>query len=160
MPVDTTRAQRRNLRFEAIADLLAELDQLYQAHGEGRLRNAGNWTFGQAVGHLATWAEYSFTGAPLKMPWFVRLAMRPFKRRFLYGRMKAGVRIPKVPAGTLGIDDMPADKAVERYRAALDRLTREAPAASNVIFGPLTHEQWIALNLRHAELHLSFFSAT
>jgi hypothetical protein len=41
----------------------------------------------------------------------------------------------------------------------MKRLDNEASAAPNVIFGPLTQAQWISLNLRHAELHLSFFTA-
>jgi hypothetical protein len=48
------------------------------------------------------------------------------------------------------------DDGISRYRAALERLAREAPTQPNVVFGPLTHDQWIKLNLRHAELHLSF----
>ena len=38
----------------------------------------------------------------------------------------------------------------------MERLQAEAPTAPNVIFGQLTHEEWIAINLRHAELHLGF----
>ena len=48
------------------------------------------------------------------------------------------------------------DEALARLRTALERLKSEAPQAPNVIFGPLTHNEWIALNLRHAELHLGF----
>ena len=40
---------------------------------------------------------------------------------------------------------------------AIVRLLRDNdPAKPNPVFGPLTHEQWIQLNLRHAELHLGF----
>ena len=51
---------------------------------------------------------------------------------------------------------MPLDEAVARVRQVMKRLENEAPAAPNVVFGPLSHEEWIALNLRHAELHLGF----
>jgi hypothetical protein len=48
------------------------------------------------------------------------------------------------------------EESLPRYRSALERLKKETPTAPNVIFGALTHEEWIALNLRHAELHLGF----
>jgi hypothetical protein len=38
----------------------------------------------------------------------------------------------------------------------LERLRREPPTGPHVIFGRLPHEDWIKLQLRHAELHLSF----
>jgi hypothetical protein len=31
---------------------------------------------------------------------------------------------------------------------------RTSPTIGNPAFGKLTHEQWVQLNLRHAELHL------
>jgi len=40
----------------------------------------------------------------------------------------------------------------------MERLRAGPPARPNVIFGPLTHDEWIQLHLRHAELHLSFFA--
>jgi hypothetical protein len=33
----------------------------------------------------------------------------------------------------------------------------EAPKNLNPIFGALTHEEWIKMNIGHANLHLSFF---
>ena len=51
---------------------------------------------------------------------------------------------------------MAADEGLRRYRAAMERLRATAPTIPNPVFGRLTHEQWIQLNLRHAELHLSF----
>lgn len=159
MPSPTIHtAPRRQLRFENIAQVLAEVEQLAEAQQGGRLRSSGNWKLGQALGHMAAWAEYSYTGAPLKVPFFIRWPMRFFKRKFLYGPMRSGVRIPRVPGGTLATEDVPLDQALVRYQAALQRLQAEPPTAPNVIYGPLTQAEWIALNLRHAELHLSFFT--
>ena len=39
------------------------------------------------------------------------------------------------------------------------RLRRSAPKDPNPLFGRLTHEQWVQLNLRHAELHLGNLGA-
>ena len=71
--VDTAKvAGRRTLRFESIDQMTAEVDRLVEAERAGRLRRVGNWTLGQTLGHLATWTEYAYTGAPLKPPFFIR----------------------------------------------------------------------------------------
>jgi hypothetical protein len=144
------------LRLESIDQLMVEVDRLAQAERAGRLRRLGNWTLGQTLGHLAAWAEYSYAGAPLKVPFFIRWILRLRKRQMLYGPMRAGVRIPGVEGGTLATAPVPLDEALGRMRRAMERLKSEAPTAPNVIFGPLKHEEWIALQLRHAELHLGF----
>ena len=158
--IDTGKVTgRRSLRFTCVDDALAEIDQLAAAERAGKLTALGNWTLGQTIGHLATWTEFSFTGPPLKAPFIIRMILRLRKNKYLRKGMPAGVKIPRVPGGTLGIDVLPLEETLERYRRALERLARECPIKPNVIFGPLTHQEWIALNLRHAELHLSFFEA-
>ena len=64
--------------------------------------------------------------------------------------------IGRLPGGTVGLEELSTDDGLRRFREAFTRLRQTAPTKSNPVFGPLTHEQWIALNLRHAELHLSF----
>src|SRR5438105_6277877 len=101
-PVDTGKvAGRRMLRFESIDRVMAEVDRLVEAERAGRLRQLGNWTLGQTLGHLATWAEYGYTGAPLKTPFLIKWILRLRKRKFLDEPMRAGVRIPGVEGGTL-----------------------------------------------------------
>ena len=119
----------------------------------------GNWTLGQTLGHLASWADYSYDGVPLKVPFFVKLIMRPMKRRFLRGPMPAGRNIPKVPGGTLATEPLSTEEGLARIRRSFSRLRDEPPTRPHLLFGPLTHEQWIQLHLRHAELHLSFLRA-
>ena len=151
-------AQRRQLRFETIDDALAEADRLVAGEREGRLDGAGNWTLGQTLGHLATWANFAFDGYPpeVRAPLPVRLILRLMRGSILRKGMMAGVKVGKVPGGTLGLDVLPADEGLRRFRAAMERLRGSAPTAANPVFGRLTHEQWIQLNLRHAELHLGF----
>lgn len=147
---------RRTLRFETIDQMMAEVDRLVAAERAGRLKRLGNWTLGQTLGHLAVWSEYSYTGTPLKPPFWVKWLVRLRKKAFLYGPMRAGVHIPGVKGGTLAIEDARFDEALPRLQRVMNRLKSEAPTAPNSIFGPLTHDEWIALQLRHAELHLSF----
>jgi hypothetical protein len=157
VPVDTGKVVgRRMLRFESIDQVMAEVDRLVAAERAGRLSRLGNWTLGQTFGHLAAWTEYSYTGAPLKVPFLIKWILRFRKRKFLYEPMRAGVKIPGVPGGTLATEPMPMDEALERLRRGIERLKSEAPTTPNIIFGPLTHNEWIALICRHAELHLGF----
>ncbi len=151
-------ADRRTLRFRDFSELWADVESIAEAERTGRLRRIGNWTVGQILTHLAAWVEYSSNGYPpeLRAPWFVRLIMRFQKRKFLYDRMPAGVEIPGVPGGTLATSDAPTPDAMQRLHAAWERLLREPPRVKNLLFGEMTHDEWIQLNLRHAELHLSF----
>jgi Protein of unknown function (DUF1569) len=156
-PVDTAKViNRRLLHFDSIDEVLADVDRLVEAERAGRLKHVGNWTLGQVLGHLACWSEYGYNGCPLKPPFFIRWILRLGKNSFLYKPMKPGARIPRVPGGTLATDPMFLDEALPRFRKVMERLKTETPAAPNVIFGKMTHEESIALNLRHAELHLGF----
>jgi hypothetical protein len=150
--------QRRNLRFESLDAAIEEAESLLQLEQQGKLTHVGQWTLGQALGHLATWANFPFDGYPPEVhaPWFIRMILRAMRGAILKKGMMAGVRVGKVPGGTLGTEVIPADEGLRRVKAAFARLQATAPAVSNPAFGKLTHEEWIQLNIRHAELHLSF----
>jgi hypothetical protein len=147
---------RRGLHFSTIDEALAEGERVAMADRAGRVRCLGNWTLGQNLGHLATWVQMSFDGVPMKVPWFVRLFMRPMRSRFLYKPMAPGRNVPGVSNGTFGTEPLTLDEGLARFRQTYTRLKTETPSKPNVLFGPLTHDQWINLHLRHAELHLSF----
>ena len=155
--VDTGKvAGRRILRFESIDQMMAEVDRLVEAERAGRLERIGNWTLGQALGHLASWAEYSYTGIPLKTPFFIKWILRLRKQQFLHEPMRAGVKIPGVEGGTLATDTVPLDDSLQRLRAVMAKLKSQAPTITHSIFGQLSHDEWIAVNLRHGELHLGY----
>jgi Protein of unknown function (DUF1569) len=157
-PVDTGKVPgRRILRFESIDQVMADVERLAEAQRAGRLRQLGNWTLGQTLRHLACWAEYSYTGTPLKVPLLLRWILRFRKRKFLYEPMRAGARIPGVPGGTLATEPTPLEDGLGRLRRVMERLKAEAPTKPHAILGPLSHDEWIAMHLRHAELHLGFF---
>jgi len=160
MPIDTTKVRdRRSLKFETSAQALADAASLDGAENRGGLRRLGNWTLGQALGHLAAWIGYAYDGYPPEVnpPRPIRFMARLMKRRFLRKPLPVGFRMPSVEGGTLGVEILPSEEGLRRFRAAWDRLEREAPVLPSPIFGPLTHEEWKAMHLRHAELHLSFF---
>ena len=150
--------QRRQLRFHSVDDAIREAERLAQAEREGRLARAGNWSLGKTLGHLATWANFAHDGYPpaVHPPLPIRLVIRLMRGKILRDGMSPGMRIGRMPEGTLGLDELPTDEGLNRYRAALNRLGGSAPTGASPVFGRLTHEQWIQLNLRHAELHLGF----
>lgn len=149
---------RRRLRFETVDDALAEAQRLMEAERAGRLDRAGNWPLGRTLGHLATWANFAFDGYPPQVhaPLPIRLIARLLRDRILTAGMRPGVRIGRLPEGTVGVEELSADEGLARFRAAFQRLGASDPKRDNPLFGPLTHGQWIQLNLRHAELHLGF----
>jgi hypothetical protein len=150
--------QRRTLRFEQVDEAIREAERLAEAEREGRLTRAGNWTLGTTLGHLATWANFAHDGYPpeVRAPLPVRLIARAMRGRILRDGMMPGMKIGRLPGGTLGLDELSTGEGLNRFRTALRRLASTAPTAENPVFGRLTHDQWIQLNLRHAELHLGF----
>ena len=149
---------RRSLRFATIDDLLREIERVVEADQQGRLRTLGAWTPGQILGHVAAWIEYGYDGYPMQPPpWFIRLVLRWLGKKYLRQGMPSGIRIPKVAAGTYGIEVLSTEAGAERLRRALRRLQSGEPAKhDSPAFGPMSHEDRIQFNLRHAELHLSF----
>jgi hypothetical protein len=157
--IDTGKVtDRRSLRFADSRDLLADVERVAAAERRGALRRTGNWTAGQTLGHLAAWASFPYEGYPpeLNPPWFVKFILRFQKNRFLHRPMPHGVKIPGVEGGTKGLDVLSLDEGLARLRSAWQRLDAGPPSRPNPIFGPLTHDEWKQLNLRHAELHLSY----
>lgn len=156
--IGTGPGKARELRFATLDDMLADMDQLVASERAGRLTCMGNWTPGQVFGHIATWIDFAFDGYPpdLRPPWIVRFIVRFQKARFIKGPMPRGVRIPGIAGGTLGTEPVSLDEGAARLRRAAERLKREKPTQKNVLFGELSHEEWTSMNLRHAELHMSF----
>ena len=153
---NTPAPQRRQLRFETIDDALAEAERLVAAEKEGRLARAGTWSLGKTLGHLATWTEFAHDGYPASVhaPLPVRVILRMMRGRILNKGMMPGVKVGRVPGGTLGLDEVMSEQGLARWRTALQRLKASAPTIDNPAFGRLTHDEWVKLNLRHAELHL------
>jgi hypothetical protein len=158
MPLGKVKCSRRTLHFEKIDEVLAEVDKLARAEAAGTLTTSGNWTLGQSVNHMASWVDYGYDGMPVAIPLTVRLIMRVLKRPILRHPIRAGSRIPKVPGGTLAIESASTVDGLAHFRRSFTRLRDETPTRPHIAFGAMSHDEWIALHLRHAELHLSFFN--
>ncbi len=154
--VNTGKVQRRKLRFETIEAALAEARRVAALEEAGQAECLGNWTVGQILNHVGAWAEFAYAPNPIKAPWFVKVVARMMKGRFLNKGLPAGGRIPRVPGGTLATERVGAAEGLARMERAFTRLEREVPTQPSPVFGKMTQEEAIKLNLRHAELHLGF----
>lgn len=159
---NAAKPRRRPLRFHTLSDLLVEAERLAAAEREGRLEQHGNWALGQAIAHFAAWMATAVDGPPPQFPpqpAAMKLLARLLKGWFLNRPAPAGMKLPNVEGGTFFTDPVPTDEALARLRLAIHRLERE-PVVPNAVIGPLTRDEAIRLNLRHAELHLGFFATT
>ena len=159
-PVNTGKlTNRRQLRFNSIEEVFADVEQLLSADRAGTLRRIGNWSLGQALGHLAAWAGYAFDGYPINPPKVIGWILRLRRHSFIHGAMPAGVHIPRVKGGTTATEALSTDEGYARFRKAFERLKSSTPPNRHPFLGKMTHNDWICMNLRHCELHLSFMSA-
>ena len=157
--VDTrSSANYRILRFDSIDDCIEEVHRINAAGKQGTLFTTGNWTAGQIMAHVAAWIEYGYEGYPIgKPPFFIRWILRSGLKKTLQKGMSRGVRIPGLPDGTVGIEDMEVPNATGRLLGALEKLrSPEGAVFASPGFGAMSHEDRIRLNLRHAELHLGY----
>ena len=158
MTTNTRNAFRRELAFDSLADLEAELDKVRAAHHAGTLRTSGNWTAGQILGHLAKWMGwYLDNDIPFQVGLTIRVIARLFKNKLINSPMKPGMSV-KPKSGSIGDD--PAydfEEGWDRLQNQLDRVRAgESLDGPNPVLGEITHEQAVRIHLNHAALHLSF----
>lgn len=159
--VETKRAQRRELKFNAIDDLIAELDRIQNAHDDRALNTTGNWSPGQNLQHCARVWVCGIEGFPpaMKPPFFVKwIASALFKKRAMSGQTApAGIKLPRQASPILPDAEVPFEQGMREFRDQIARIERgERFTAYSPIFGEMTHEQWLNLQLGHCQLHLGF----
>ena len=154
MTVNTGKVTgRRTLRFESFGDMMAEAERVTCQP----MRSLGNWSTGEILDHLARSVQESFVGSAPSASWFARTLIAPFlKRSMLMKGLPAGFKLPPTMAAFQPRPQITANTALDDLRAASARLMTESPAKPHAFFGRLTHDDWINLHLRHAELHLGF----
>lgn len=153
MAVATRKVRgRRQLRFESLDELAAEVDRL----AAGPVRCLGNWSFGQICRHLAMVMNQSIDGVPFRAPFPLGLIAPLFKSWFLNRGFPAGGRFPTKAKQYLEPGAVDDAAGVSELRAAIARQNRETARQPSPFFGAMTLEDWTKLHLRHAELHLSF----
>ncbi len=156
--LDTTKVQnRRTLRFSSLDEMLAEARALAAAPN---LKQIGNWTLGQALNHMAAWIDYPYLGYPpdLIIPEEMKANARAIKHKLMHEPFTPGEKVPGPSAGTFATEVVPTHIALPSLESAVKRLRAGDPPIPDPAFGKLTAHEWTLMHLRHAELHLSFFT--
>lgn len=157
--VNTKKAERRTLSYESLAEVSADLDAIQAAHDARTLRHSGNWTPGEVLKHTAIFMTCAIDGFPSKAPAPIRwIAQALWKKKALEGgATPAGFKIPNAagflrPEPGIGFDD-----GMAALREQIARIENgEKFTKPSGLFGELTHEQWMVMQLGHFKLHMSF----
>lgn len=146
---------RRRLRFENFEEPLADARQL----AAGKYRALGNWSLGQALGHLGQAMQGSVDGGTFRVRWWLKIIGPIFiKPRLLRGHFPAGFKLPgRAERVLVPPNDLSFDEGLNRLQAGIERLRSTDQRGSHPVFGKLNVAEWDQLHLRHCELHLSFF---
>src|SRR5438445_4675842 len=155
--------KRRVVRLRTIDDLADEADRIVLAAAAGKVRSLGNWSPAQVVWHIGRLIELSFDGFPFRYrrgpKWIIRLFRLVAWRWLIALAFHPGFKNPPEagplePPVSVSLDVAAAylKQQVARIRSG-ERMTQECS-----VEGPYSHEQWVYIHLRHAELHLSFLA--
>ncbi|MEX2188288.1 MAG: DUF1569 domain-containing protein [Pirellulales bacterium] len=151
-PVDTKKVARRTLHFNSLDDIVAEAERL----AAGSPKMLGNWSLGQTLVHLARAMDMAVETPPFRAPWIVRLIGPLLKKRLLTRPMSSGFKLPKDAAAHLIPTTTSAADGLAVLRRSIDRFKAGPRLPRHDILGRMTDDDWLRLQLRHAELHLSF----
>lgn len=150
--VKTRHAERRELLFRSMDDILAEGERL----AAGPVETTGNWTAPQVIQHVARLIDASVRGFDARIPLPMRVVGRLMKGSMLRSPMRAGFTMPTPLTQIVPDDDATMQGAIEELRDAIGRAERERMTIPSPLLGPLSHEDWVRLHCRHAELHFGF----
>jgi hypothetical protein len=145
-------ADRRSLHFESLDDILTDVERL----GEGEIRTSGNWTPAQNVQHVGRLIGFSVDGFPFRAPWYLRLVGPLFKRQALSKPPPPGFGLGGQLEALVPDPDVTWDQALDELRATIQKAKRDGMSEPSPILGRMTHDEWVRLHCRHAELHFSF----
>ncbi|MBX3353320.1 MAG: DUF1569 domain-containing protein [Phycisphaeraceae bacterium] len=161
-PKELKAAPRRALRYDSLDDLSRDLDAIEAGHRAGTLVTSGNWTPGENLHHCAKTWLLSIDGFPpdAKPPAIVKFVVKTFFKKMAVSGKPApiGIKFPK------GLEDAfgpkigaSFDEGMSAMRAAVGRVrSGERFTHASPLFGPLTHDEWLRLQLGHCSMHLSF----
>ncbi len=148
---------RRELRFETLDDAVRDAEHLLAVGYD----KAGNWDLGQCCGHITEWMRFPMDGFP-RPPFVLRGVMFLLRNTIGPGMLRKILADRSMPAGgaTLkGTIPPPGDdaRAVEKLRETVGRANAyTGDLKPSPLFGKMTRETWIGLNLIHTAHHLSF----
>jgi len=159
---NTKQVPRREVGLRTLDDLKQELGRIQQAHDEGQLVAHGNWSAGQILEHVAILPEHAIDGFPEgKVPWLLKVLVQVFaKKGAINGRPPPpGITIPKEADYFRPGDGTTFEQGMARLRNVVGRIENgEKLTHPSPLFGKMSHDEWVRLNLGHMNLHFSFLS--
>jgi hypothetical protein len=155
--VNTKSAPHRDLNFASVDDVVAELDRMQAAHDAGTLQTTGNWSPGQMLQHIDKVWRMGLDGVDFKAPLPLRLIFGPLKGMFVKKQPPRGIKLQGDSAQLLPDGAVSFEDGMAALRKTLQRLRDgEKMTHPSALFGKMSHEQWLSLNLNHAAMHLGF----
>jgi Protein of unknown function (DUF1569) len=153
---------RRSLQFASLDEVLADLSALEAAQQAGTISAVGDWSPGEVFDHLANLFEFSIDGFPFKAPLLIRIVGRLIKSRVLKSDdISAGIKLKGGSTALLPKPGISFESGMDHLKKQILRvqagklMTQRSP-----IFGALSHEQWMSIQLKHCALHLSFLQSS
>ena len=144
---------RRTVVYQTLEEFLEDVRVLVSAD----VLTVGNWSFAQILEHLARAIDASIDGFSFRSHWLVRTLVAPLlKNRLLTSPMKPGFQLPKRASSYLPEPEIDLETASAHLETAAGRLSTTNPTAAHPFLGRLIDREWLALHLRHAEMHMSF----
>ncbi|MBN9121640.1 MAG: DUF1569 domain-containing protein [Planctomycetes bacterium] len=149
--------ERRKLTFATLDDAVRDAENLV-AKGYDK---AGNWDLAQVGSHLTEWMRFPLDGFP-KVPlllrpmfWLLRTAVgKKIRAKVLAEGFSTGGRtMPQTvfsPGGDAPAAVAKLKETAERFRA------HTGPVHPSPLFGAMTKDEALQLQLKHCEHHLSF----
>ncbi len=153
MPVNVKKAERRELHFESLDEVLADAEAV-TPHATA----TGNWTPPQIIDHVAFGIHMLNHGIDLKIPLPMKLFGRTLKA---FGQhiapMKPGIKPPaKIAAAFAPSSDITLEQAKQKLRDEIAYANQHGMHHPSPLFGKLTPEECVQMNCRHAEMHFGF----
>jgi hypothetical protein len=152
-----TKLVRRKLAFATLDDAVRDAEYLL-ANGYDR---AGNWDLAQVCSHLAAWMRFPMDGFP-KIPlvlrpvvWLVRVTVgKKMRTRVLAEGFSTGGRTVPQTVPSPGGDPAGAVAQLKEVAERLNGFTGSIHPSP--LFGAMTKDEAVALQVKHCEHHLSF----
>ena len=152
--------QRRSVVFENLDEVAGDARSLL-ANG---YTTGGNWNLAQVCGHLNDWMRFPIDGyprasAPIRaLLWLMKVTMgRKQLQRILADGFSA--KTPTMPQTVHAADAISDAAAVDQFLETINRFKDfDGPLAVSPVFGELTPDEAVQLQLRHCAHHLSFLT--
>ncbi|HBE67724.1 MAG TPA: hypothetical protein DDW52_06200 [Planctomycetaceae bacterium] len=148
----------RHVRYEDLDAMLAEADAML-ANGYDK---TGNWSLGQAAGHVAQWASFPMDGFP-EPPAFMKAIFWVLRKTGASEKMATKIKaegfkpgMATAPTTVPSPDSADAD-GVAQLRQVVEQLkSHDGPLHDSPLFGQLDKPTHISVTLLHAAHHFGF----